>query len=127
MRVHSYSTMLATYGIQELEEDELTEREEMLAKFKFSVIVEGDFLEYDTVEKWIKLNLNTSNISFVFYGKIDYNFGFIEYFFDSEIDCERLKKEIPNIYTIYPNGSHSKSDGYDNVNNWEMAKIDEPL
>ena len=113
MRTHSFEDMVKEYGSLPLDPDDLNERHEKLSRLKYSVIVEGDFLEYDNAEKWIKDNLKMETIDFVFYGKIGYDYGFIEYFFEKENDSIRLKKEIPHIYTKYPNGSHTKSDGYE--------------
>jgi len=113
MRILSFEDMEKEYGSLSLDPDDLNERQRNFSKLKYSVIVEGNFLEYDNAEKWIKNNLKIETIDFVFYGKTGYDYGFIEYFFEKENDSIRLKNEIPNIYTKYPNGSHSKSDGYD--------------
>jgi hypothetical protein len=112
MRTHSYQDMLKEYEAIPLDQDDMDERKKMLSVFKYSAIVEGNFLEYDNAEKWVKDNLNIKTINSVFYGKTGYDYGFMEYFFDNEENSIRFKNEIPNIYTKYPNGSFIKSDGY---------------
>jgi hypothetical protein len=113
MRIQSYQDMLKEYGTMPIDTDDLNEREEKMSKLKHSVIVEGNFLEFDNAEKWIRDNLKIKTIISIFYGKIGYDHGFMEYFFDNETECSGFKNEIPNIYTKYPNGTCSKSDGYD--------------
>jgi hypothetical protein len=103
--------MLKEYEISQLEQSDYDDRIEMLTKQKFSVIVEGNFLEYDNADEWITLNLGVP-VNQVFYGKTGYDYGFMEYFFANETDSIRFKEAIPKIYTVYPDGSHSKSDGY---------------
>jgi hypothetical protein len=113
MKMHSYQDMLNEYGSTDIDSYDLDDRQEKLSRLKYSLIIEGDFLEYENAEKWIRDNLNIAAIEFVFYGKTGYNYGFMEYFFSNESDFERFKNTIPNIYTEYPNGTCSKSDGYD--------------
>jgi hypothetical protein len=96
-----------------VEQDDLDERKEILSRQCYSVIVEGGFLEFDNAEKWIKENLDIDALSSLFYGKLAYDFGFIEYFFDREADSERFKIAVTDIYTTYPNGMCFKSNGYD--------------
>ena len=111
MRIHSFQDILKEYG-NDIESDDLNERQEKLVTQKYSVIVEGNFFEYENAEKWIKANLNVVTINFIFYGKTGYDFGFMEYFFNTEFDSEQFKNKVPDIYTNFPDGSCSKSDGY---------------
>lgn len=112
MKTRSFEEMIDEYGANQIESDDLKERKEILSRQSHSTIVEGNFFEFDNAEKWIKENLHIDTINSLFYGKTDYDHGFMEYFFDREADSERFKKEVMNIYTTYPDGSCSKSDGY---------------
>jgi hypothetical protein len=112
MRINTFQNMLTEYGT-DIDPDDLSVRQEKLGKLKYSAIIEGNFLEYDNLEKWIEEN-NFTKIESIFYSKTGYDYGFWEYFFESESDCERFKNKIPDIYTQYPNGTCSKSDGYGN-------------
>ena len=112
MRTHSYKNMLKQYETTPIDSDDLNDRQEKLSRLNYSVIVEGSFLEYENAEKWIQDNLNIATAEFVFYGKTGYDYGFIEYFFAKDSDCQQFKKKIPDIYTKWPDGSCSKSDGY---------------
>lgn len=105
--------MLKAYGTTGIGDDDLAEREKKLSNLKYSVIVEGNFLEYNNAEKWIVDNLNIKTIESVFFGKLAYDYGFIEYFFSNESDSKKFRSVIPNLYTTYTDGSCSKSDGYD--------------
>lgn len=108
--------MLLEYGISELDPDDNIERREMLSRHKYTVILEGGFMEFDNLEKWIKMYLDKNAVVSLFYGKTGYDYGFAEYFFDDQKQALAATKAIPNIYTLYP-GSYKpnhifKSDGY---------------
>lgn len=109
--------MLWVYGISALEPEYNADRREMLSKYEYTVILEGEFMEFDNLEKWIKIHLNKHTIISLFYGKIEYDYGFAEYFFDNQKQALEATKAIPNIYTLYPASykpNHiCKSDGYD--------------
>ena len=111
MKTHQHEEMIKEYGTTQVDIEDLEERKETLSRQGYSVIVEGDFLEFENAEKWIEENLHIDTINRLFYGKTDYDFSFMEYFFDHEEDSERFKKEVANIYTTYPNGSCSKAAG----------------
>jgi len=108
--------MLTEYNITDLDSDDKNEREKILSKLKYSVIVEGDWTEFDNLDKWIKYNLDIETITDLFYGKTDYDYGFREIFFDREDYSTMIINVIPNIYTIYPHSTipnqMCKSDGY---------------
>ena len=105
--------MVKEYESRPIDADDLNERKEILSRQGYSVIVEGGFLEFDNADKWINENLHIDSISSMFYGKTGYDFGFMEYFFDNEAASELFRKEVTHIYTVYPDGSYTKSDGYD--------------
>ena len=117
MRTHTFDYMLLEYESNKrpVELDDIEERLKFLTELKYSIIVEGDFLEFESLEKWIKENILQAVITQIFYAKTDYDFGFMEYFFEKEDDKNKVEKEIPNIYTLYANGICRKSDGNDNA------------
>ena len=119
MRVQSFEYMRTVYGgNRDLEPDDLQEREKLLTEFKYSVIVECEHMEYDNLHKWIKQNIQTEPIKEIYYGKTDYNYGFVEFFLSEKMQEENLRLTVPNIYTTYPfsnpYGKICKSDGSDN-------------
>ena len=119
MRVQSFEYMRTVYGgNRDLEPDDLQEREKLLTEFKYSVIVECEHMEYDNLHKWIKQNIQTEPIKEIYYGKTDYNYGFVEFFLTEKMQEENLRLTVPNIYTTYPfsnpSGKICKSNGSDN-------------
>ncbi len=102
-------------GNRDLEPDDLEERKNLLTKYEYSVIVEGGHMEFDNLYKWIKQNIGENSIKEIYYGKIDYDYGFAEFFFTEKVHEEKLRIAVPNIYTIYPNsyppGKIIKSNG----------------
>ena len=113
MMIHSYNEMLKEYETQGVEIYDMTERDNILQKNKYTVIFEGDFLEFDNANEWINLNIKNPT-SWLFYGKIGYNYGFFEFFFESEEQAQKVEEIIPNIFTTYPNEKTSKTMGYNN-------------
>jgi hypothetical protein len=108
MKLQSWQELLLQYGITELEPDDAISRNALLLKRPWSVILEGDFMELDSLNKWIEISLAPSSAEWLFYGKTSYNYGFAEYFFSNEPDAQAVRNAVPNIYTIYP---HSNSPG----------------
>jgi len=123
MKVRSFQEMLIEYNITDLDSDDKKEREKTLSKLKYSVIVEGEWTEFDNLDKWVKNNLNIDTITDLFYGKTDYDYGFREIFFEREECATKLTNVIPNIYTIYPKSNIPndicKSDGYQKSVNYD--------
>jgi len=99
MNVRSYTEMLQEYGIEDLEADDKEDRKKMLTRYNYSVIFEGDFLEFDNVEAWVKKNIVSDPLNFLFYGKLGYNYGFFEIFLTDPKYVEELSNAIPNIMT----------------------------
>lgn len=114
MKVSTFSEMIREYEVRPIDKDDFEERERLLSTYKYSVIFEGDFMEFDNVEKWLKDELSIEANNYIFYGKLDYDYGFFEFFFSSEILANKLTNILPDIFTKYPNGSTMKSDGLDN-------------
>jgi hypothetical protein len=105
--------MIKEYEVRPIDEDDLIEREKLLSTHKYSVIFDGNFLEYDTMLDWLKQEGfgETQNI---FYGKLSYDYGFFEFFFPNETTASKFSNVIPTIFTEYPVGSVMRSDSYDN-------------
>lgn len=119
MRIQSLQNMETEYNSENrrLEGEELAERKELLKKYKYSIIIEGEHTEFDNLDKWINQNMSKNRIENIYYGKTGYNYGFAEYFLDKKEDEEKLKLVIPCIFTVYPDANPSRlicrSDGYD--------------
>lgn len=118
MKVQSFEYMRTVYGgNRDLEPDDLKERKRLLAEYKYSVIVECGHMEYDTLHKWMKQSIHTGPVKEIHYGKVDYDYGFVEFFLSEKIQEEKLRIAVPNIYTTYPfsypPGKICKSDGSD--------------
>jgi hypothetical protein len=116
MRIHSFQQMLSEYGTTQAEFYDGDNREEMLTTHPYSVILEGGFMELDSLDKWIEINIGPEQINLLFYGKTGYDFGFAEYFFAEEMHAKKVTEIVPRIYTIYPDSyppnSTEKSNGY---------------
>jgi hypothetical protein len=85
-----------------LDSDQLKGRKKFLQDY-YSVIVEGTFLEFETLNNWIRKNISNDGFENYFYGKTDYDFGFTEFFVSNMQDAEKLKYVVPFIFTLYPN------------------------
>jgi hypothetical protein len=114
MLVRSYEEMLKEYNLEDLLSDDKEDRARLLTEYKNSVIFEGDFLEFDKLNDWIKLNLGVQAPPFLFYGKLGYDYGFFELFPATEKQVMRLIEIIPELFTIFPNGKTMKTCGLDN-------------
>ena len=120
MKVQSFEYMRTFYGgNRDLEPEDLEERKKLLTVYKYSVIAECGHMEYDNLHKWMKQNIQTDPVKEIYYGKIDYDYGFVEFFLHEKIYEAKLRLAIPNIYTTYPfsnpPGKILKSDGSDKV------------
>ncbi len=123
MRIETYENMLNQYKKDGLSLkytiELLQERIEYLSKFSYSVIVEGNHDEFDSLDQWMENNSWVKDkikiVSFenLYYGKTGYDYGFGEFFMNDKILFNSLCKAIPNIYTCFP-VSISKTDGYGN-------------
>ena len=82
------------------------ERELLLSKYNYSIILEGEFTELENLESWIYENIDINEIESIYYDKIDYNYCFVEYFFSSEINALKTQDVIPMIFSTYHN-AHS--------------------
>lgn len=112
MKVQTFQYMQTVYGDnRDIELDDLVERNKLLTKYKYSVIIEGSHIEFDNLNAWIKQNISSAPLKEIYYGKTDYDYGFAEYYIDDKIHEEKLILAVKNIYTTWGNGTISKSDG----------------
>jgi hypothetical protein len=114
MRISNYDKMIKEYmQFQEcLSLDDLAEREQLLKKHKYSIIFEAAFDEMDNLQDWIKQNLS-QELSYIFYSKTTYNYGFYEIFFDDISWKTKLEEMISKLYTKFPNGKIYRTEGMD--------------
>jgi hypothetical protein len=117
MRIRNYDQLILDYGLF-LESESIECREMNIQKFRYSIIVEGNYHEIENIESWIKTNFNETEFEKIGYGKIAYDHGYVEYFFDNDKLFFKLEKVVPKIYTTYRNAIPkeiiSKSEGWDN-------------
>ena len=129
MKIASFQDMVLEYEILmiDLDSNNLELRNNLLKSFKYSFIVEGGDNEIENLLKWIDVNLQMS-LENIFYGKVDYNYHFAEFFLNSEFALKSIIKVIPNIYTIYTNSyppnSISKTNGVNNIIKYAETNTD---
>lgn len=119
MRSRTFEEMQHEYITDSRFEEDIPERNEMLSKFNYSIIIEGGYLELFELEAWIKLNIGEGFINNIYYPKTGYDFLFSEYFFIDEGNVNKVYQALPDIYTYYPSGRKFKSDGYHNFIDYE--------
>jgi len=115
MLLRPFEEMLVTYGITALEESDQRDRSDMLVRFPYTVLFEGHYFEYDSIQNWYRQNISLEPIPFLFYGKLDYDYGFFEFFFDDPVVAGRISALIPGFYSIYPNGKRMRTAGYETL------------
>jgi hypothetical protein len=76
----------------------LNERNDILLEYSYSVIVEGQYNEHDSLDSWIKQNFEVGTILNIWLSKTGYDYGFGEYFTKEKEIEEKLRTIIPNIY-----------------------------
>lgn len=127
MKVQSFEQMQTEYsrGSRGLEMDDLEERKALLSQYAYSVIVEGEYAEFENLETWISETIGKNRIESMYYGKTGYDYGFAEFFVPGKTDEELLIRVIPDIYTIYshayPSALICRSDGYDTHISYDLS------
>lgn len=81
--------------------DEENKRQSELKVFPYSVIVEGDYSEVEMAQDWCSQNIGEKGKvwSDIWYGKIDYDYGFQEFFFETEENREKFANSVPTFYS----------------------------
>ncbi|MNU99118.1 hypothetical protein D3C71_892420 [compost metagenome] len=105
MRVQTFQELESAYQqtSQGLDKDDLNERSAFLKTHPYSVIIEGEYSEFENLNQWISKQINNdSKWKHIYFGKTDYDFGFVEYFLTKEKDMLQLKEIVPFIFTTYP-------------------------
>ncbi len=82
MRTRTFTELEEAYNetFSGLDPDDIIQRNFLLNQYASSVIVEGEWFELENLEKWNNENINEIPIHQIWYGKIDYDFGLVEYF-----------------------------------------------
>jgi hypothetical protein len=88
------------------------QRNVFLVRLPYSVQVATTSLEMDFAEKWLLEKCGEKGVNWerFFYGKIHYNFGYAEYFFQNELDSTSFINEIPKIFAVFPDGTKSRTN-----------------
>lgn len=115
MKISTFSEMIHEYEVRPIDSDDLLERDKLLTSNRYSIIFEAEFLEFETLEQWIKVNITKEPLAFLFYGKLAYDYGFFELFIDNKSQFEQIGTIIPTLYTTYPSGKTLKTNGDNNV------------
>lgn len=111
MKVSTFLETVHEYAVRPIDSDDLDKRDILLSTHKYTIIFEADFMEFDNLEQWIKTNITNEAIEFLFYGKLEYDYGFFELFVDNQSHFEKLKNIIPTLFTVYPSGQTAKTNG----------------
>ena len=126
MRNSSYKEMLRDYEGNLI--DYKGQREQLLSQHKYSIILEGEYLEFDNLEKWIENQSGFKKPKSIYYDKIDYNYGYVEFFFLTEKQALEIREVIPRIFTTYPNAypspSISRTNGLGEFIEYDSSVID---
>lgn len=92
-------------------------RVEMLKQFPCSVIVEGDYLEYDMATDWCTKKIGAKNESWtdLWYERIGYEYGFWEFFFKNEKQAQTFRNFVPSVYADATDrgGKKWRTQGYE--------------
>lgn len=88
------------------------ERSKLIIKYPFSVLFTADYQEIENAEKWCTNNV--SDWTKLWYGKTDYDYGYIEFFFKIEEDKVKFEDIVEGLIIKYPSGLKGKTaDGPD--------------
>jgi hypothetical protein len=109
MRNSTYQEMLIEYG-NDLD-IYAVERNQFLIKNSYSIILEGEFLELENLEKWINKNIILESPASIYYDKVDYNYCFVEYFFFKKNNVIETEKVISKIFTTYASSKTLRTNG----------------
>jgi hypothetical protein len=113
MKNSTYQEMVIEYG-NDLDVYS-AERNRFLIKNSHSIILEGEFMELENLEKWISKNITLETPISIYYDKLDYNYCFVEYFFSKNKHMNEIKEVIPKIFTTYlkanPSGKIFRTNG----------------
>lgn len=105
MKISSQKEILKGLRIDKIDEQDLYQRNQILRKHSFSIVIEAEHLELDSLNEWIRINFPPNSFNWLYYGKLGYNYGIAEYFGLKENQINELTKVIPKIFTIYPNSN----------------------
>ncbi|MBK9249154.1 MAG: hypothetical protein IPM69_13830 [Ignavibacteria bacterium] len=118
MKTHTIESMKEALEPEDyVTDDTLKERDDILLEYSYSVIVEGEYRAFDSLDSWIKQNFEAGTILHIALTKTGYDHGFYEYFMNDKTTEEKLRFIIPNIYFEahnlgMENFHATKSNGY---------------
>ena len=117
MRIVTLEALVDAYeGDEDWETEYQIEREELIVRYPYSVVVEGAFLEYNSLKHWTDEQFGPENSpvwTSLWYGKTDYDYGYREYFFSRQADLQLLIQHIPLVHGIFAHGKKLRSEGSD--------------
>lgn len=104
MRIQSFQELIVAYEevSRDLDPSDLSDRTDFLEKLPFSLVIEGEYSEFENLDQWILQYLPQTSCERIYYGKIAYDFGFVEYFLPDENSIQLLEQSVPLIFTTYP-------------------------
>lgn len=114
---HSYENCKNIYlecDLWEPEDEEV--RQGYLKEYPYSKIVEGSFLEFEVMDKWLNIQKTLDkNFEYkeIYYRKLDYNYCMIEFFFNKKENQIKFEEMIPNFYGVSFDGKKFRSEGHD--------------
>jgi hypothetical protein len=129
MKINSYEECVKAYGNSDAALLGIA-KESPYPDFPYTLLVEGYFLEFDELQKWLVNNFgepyseNNKIVGAVWrgqaYPKIDYEYAFVQYYFKEKKDYELFEKTVTETYTTGPKGKW-KSDGFNKFIKQEVS------
>ena len=95
-------------GIRELK----SQKDTLITDYPFSVLLTADYIEIENAERWCTENV--SEWTKLWYGKTDYDYGHIEFFFKNEEDKVKFESIVEELIIEYQSGLKGRTvDGPD--------------
>ena len=118
MKIRTIEELISAYN-GKIDLDFSNERATLISVNSHSVIVEGDQMELESLDKFIIQKFGLDFLKSVIYDKIHYNYHFSEYFFKSSDHALEIELCVPKIYTTYTNSYPPnkilKSNSFDDI------------
>jgi hypothetical protein len=104
MKISTYNDCLKEYNnsnsAEKWDSQNDIDRQSILKVFPYSLIVEGDTLEWIMAKTWSQSNIGekTKTWDELPLGKTDYDYGFFEFYFKDKKDLDSFTNEVQNFY-----------------------------